>query len=61
MKSIKPPSMSNNSFNPEINCFGNAKILQFVGSSLKQDKVTFNHKGVVNIYIVYDINLWPFK
>ena len=30
MKSIKPPSMSNNSFNPEINCFDNAKILQFV-------------------------------
>ena len=53
--------MSNNSFNPEINCLDNAKILQFVGSSLKQDKVTFNHKGVVNIYIVYDINLWPFK
>ena len=53
--------MSNNSFNSEINCFDNAKILQFVGSSLKQDKVTFNHKGVVNIYIVYDINLWPFK
>ena len=61
MKSIKPPSMSTNSFNPEINCLDNAKILQFVGSSLKQDKVTFNHKGVVNIYIVYDINLWPFK
>ena len=61
MKSIKPPSTSNNSFNPEINCFDNAKILQFVGSSLKQVKVTFNHKGVVNIYIVYEIKLWPFK
>ena len=31
------------------------------GSCLKQDKLTFNHKAVVNIYIVYKINLWSFK
>ena len=28
-------------------------------SCLKQDKLTFTHKQMVNIYIVYEINLWP--
>ena len=28
---------------------------------LKQDIVTFNHKNIVNIYIVYEINLLPFR
>ena len=28
---------------------------------MKQDKLTFNRNAVVNIYIVYDINFWPFK
>ena len=31
------------------------------GSCLEQDKVTINDKYVVNIYIVYDVNVWPFK
>ena len=30
--------------------------VEFNGSCLKQDTVTFNHKKVVNIYIVYEIN-----
>ena len=29
---------------------------KFTGSCLKQDKVTFNHKKVVNIYNVYELN-----
>ena len=28
---------------------------KFKGSCLKQDKVTFNHEKIVNIYIVYDL------
>ena len=28
---------------------------------LKEDKFTFTHKTAVNIYIVYEINLWPFR
>ena len=60
-ESIKPPSMSSNSLNPEINYFDNARIRgKFDGNCLKQDKVTFTHKQVVDIYIVYEINLWPF-
>ena len=33
---------------------------KFNGSCLKQEKTTFTHKQVVNIYIVYKMNLWPF-
>ena len=35
--------------------------IKFDDQCLKQDKVTFKHKTVVNIYIVYEINLWPYK
>ena len=31
-------------------------ICIYYGSCLKQDSVTFNHKKVVNIYIVYEIS-----
>ena len=30
--------------------------VKFTGSCLKQDKVRFNHKKVVKIYIVYELN-----
>ena len=30
--------------------------VKFNGSCLKQDKITFNHGKIVNIYIVYDLN-----
>ena len=29
--------------------------LEFNGGFLKQDKITYNHEQVVNIYIVYDL------
>ena len=32
------------------------RMLEFSGSYLKQDSVTFNHGKIVNIYIVYEIN-----
>ena len=28
---------------------------KFSGSSLKQDKITFNHVKTINIYIVHDL------
>ena len=50
-ESIKPPSTSNNSLNPVINYFHNARTrVKFDGNCLKQEKVTFTHKQVVNIY-----------
>lgn len=35
--------------------------LKFDRSCLKQNKLTFTYKNKVNIYIVSEINLWPFK
>ena len=32
--------------------------MKLVESCLKQDKIIFTHKNIVNIYIVYEINLW---
>ena len=31
-------------------------VIEFNGCCLKQDKVTFNHGKIVNIYIVYKIS-----
>ena len=56
-KNIKPLSTSNNSLNPGINYFDNFKIrVKIDGNYLKQEKLTFTDKQVVNLYIVYEIN-----
>ena len=52
-ESIKPLSASNN---PLLNYVGTKIRVEFKGSCLKQDKVSFNHGKIVNIYIVYEIN-----
>ena len=39
----------------------NTKLqVKFDGNCLKQEKGTFTHKKVINIYVVYEINLWAF-
>ena len=53
LNSIK---MSNHSITPNLDCYGTKRRVEFNGSCLKQDKITFNHRKVVNIYIVYEIN-----
>ena len=35
--------------------YGNKSKLKFDGSCLKQNKITYNHKKIVNLYIVYEI------
>ena len=35
---------------------GTEKRVRFSGSCLKQDKITYDHEKIVNIYIVYEIN-----
>ena len=55
---IKPPSISNNSLAPKLNYYYPSKIrVKFTGSYLKQHKVIFNHGKVVNIYIVYQLDV----
>ena len=60
-ESIRPPATSDNSFIPSLDCIGVRTRAKFVGQCLKQDKITFPHKKIVNIYIVFEINLWPFR
>ena len=54
-ESIKPPTTSDNSLNPELNYIDYNIRLKFTGSCLKQSKSTYNHKKSVNIYIIYEL------
>ena len=55
-ESIKPPSAPSNFLTPSLNYLGTKLRVKFSGSCLKQDKVTYTHGKIVNIYIVYEIN-----
>ena len=53
---IKPPTTSDNSITPTISYYHAFNIrVKFTGSCLKQDKITFNQRKVVTIYIVYEL------
>ena len=54
-ETIKPPTTSDNSLRPTISYYAAKIRVKFTGSCLKQDKVIFNHRKVVNIYIVYKL------
>ena len=55
-ETLKPSSTSDNSFNPTVSYYGTKARLEFRGSCLKQDKSTFNHGKIVNIYVVYELD-----
>ena len=52
---IKPPTISDNSLNPELNYYGTKTRVKFTGSCLKQSSHILTHKKIVNIYIVYEL------
>ena len=41
---------------PSLNYLGTKTIIRFSGSCLKQDKITYTHRKIAKIYIVYEIN-----
>ena len=47
---------SNYKITPELSYYGTKIRVEFNGSCLKQDKVSYNHGKIVNIYIVYEIS-----
>ena len=47
---------SNYKITPELSFYGTKTKVEFNGSCLKQDKVTFSHGKIVNIYIFYEIS-----
>ena len=52
-ENIDPPTTS---LSPSINYAGNKVRVKFNGSCLKQsNKLTYTHKNIVNIYIVYEL------
>ena len=53
-ENIKPLTAPN--LIPELYYLGTKTIVSFPEACLKQDKVTFNHGKIVNIYIVYRLN-----
>ena len=55
-ESIKLPSTSNKMLNPSVDYVGTKARVKFNGNCLKQEKITFNHGKIVNIYIFYEIN-----
>ena len=55
-ESITPPSAANNFLTLSLNYLGTKKRVKFSRSCLKQDKITYTHGKIVNIYIVYEIN-----
>ena len=54
-ESIKPPATSDNNLTPLLIHYRSKTKVYFDRACLKQDKVTFNHGKIVNIYIVYKI------
>ena len=54
-ESIKLPTAPNNIVTPTLNYRDTKTKVSFSRACLKQDKVTFNHGKIVNIYIVYKI------
>ena len=54
-ETIEPPSTSNFSISPQFSFYGAKMTVQFTGSCLKQPKILFTHKKVVNIYVVYEL------
>ena len=55
-ENITAPTTSDYSLNPQLSYYGTNTRVEFKGSCLKQDKITYNHGKVVNNYIVYEIS-----
>ena len=54
--SITAPTTSDYKLNSQLSYIGTKTRVEFRVSCLKQDKITFNHGKVVNIYIVYELD-----
>ena len=54
-ESIKPPTVSDNSLTPALIYYGTKTRVKLTGTRLKQSKVSYTHRKVINIYIVYKL------
>ena len=56
MEKIMPPYTTSKSFSPKLVWYNSRIKLKFKGSCLKQDKVTFTPKKLVNLFIAYELD-----
>ena len=54
-KTIKPPATSDNRLTPTLSYHGSKTRVKITGSCLKQPTISYSHKTIVNIYIVYEL------
>ena len=54
-ETIQPPTTSDNSLTPALSYYGNKTRVKFIGSCLKQPKISYDYGKVVKIYIVYQL------
>ena len=52
---MQPSTTSDNSLTTALNYYGNKTRLKFTGICLKQQKFSYTHEKLVNIYIVYEL------
>ena len=62
---LKSPSVSDKMLNISLDYVGTTITVKFNGDYLKEEKITFNHGKIINIYIVYkteesvNVNSYP--
>ena len=49
-------AISNHIVTLKLSYYGTKTRVEFSGSCLRQDKITYDHGKIVNIYIVYEIS-----
>ena len=54
-QNIKATITTNNFLNSSLNYVGSKIRARFTGDCLKKEKIEFNHRKIVNIYIIYEI------
>ena len=55
-ENITAPTTNDYKLNPQLIYFGTKTRVKFKGSCLKRDKVTYIHRKIVKICIVYEIS-----
>ena len=58
---INSPARTDNSLVSWLNYISVRLRIKLDDQCLKQDKVTFTHKNMMNIYIVFGIHLWSYE
>ena len=54
-ETIKLPARSDNNLTPALGFYGTKTRVKFTGSFLKQSTISYNHRPIVNIYIVCEL------